>query len=100
MPTAAAPLSSQSMLRAQAGGGVETGWGKLLRLRHCLLLPSPHSLHFPAELVWPEAKQRPRSSWKEMDGTAPREGALGPREEEPSSPPYSSPTSSQHGKHL
>lgn len=63
MPTAATPLSSQSMLMAQAGGrggNRDVCWGgKLLRLRPCLLLPSPHSLHFPAEHGWPGQSRGP-----------------------------------------
>lgn len=63
MPTAATPFSSQSRLKAQAGGrDRQRGRGKLLRLRHCLLLPSPHSLPFPTEPGWPWAELRPRSS--------------------------------------
>lgn len=102
MATVATPLSSQWMLMAQAGEGVETRvWGKLLRLRHCLLLPYPHFLRFPAEPGWPGAEQRPRSSWKEVYGTEHQgEGALGPRGEGSRPPPYSSPLSSQHRKHL
>lgn len=65
-----------------------------------MLLPYLHSLHFPAEHGWPRAEQRPRSSWKEVDGTAPREGALGPRREGTEPSPNSSPLSSQHRKHL
>jgi len=67
--------------------------GKLLRLRHCLLLPSPHFLRFPAEPGWPGAEQRPRSSWKEVYGTEHQgEGALGPREGGISPSPLQLPT--------
>lgn len=82
MAAAATPLSSQSMLMAQAGiGGDNRAGGRLLRPRHCLLLPSPHSPHFPAEPGWPGAEQR---SQEQLEGggrrdRAPREGALGPR---------------------
>lgn len=70
MATVATPLSSQWMLMAQAGEGAETRvGGKLLRLRHCLLLPYPLFLSFPVEPGWPGAEQRPRSSWKEVYGT-------------------------------
>lgn len=64
MPTAEAPLSSQA--DAQAGRGMVTGRGKLLKLRHCwlLLLPTPvpfqHSL--ATQLAWVRAKVQ--EQWK------------------------------------
>lgn len=88
MATGAVPLSSQSMLMAQAGiEGKNRAGGKLLRPRHCLLLSS-HSFHFPAEPGWPGAEQRPRSSWKEVDNGTEHQGK-GPsaqRGREPSPP--------------
>lgn len=90
MATAATSLSFQkSMLMAQAGaGGENRAGGKLLRTRHCLLLPSPHSLHFSAEPGWPGAEQRPRSSWKKVDGTEHQgKGPSAQGGREPSPPP-------------
>lgn len=57
--------------------GCRQRWGKLLRLRRCLLLPSPHSVDFPAEPRWPGAEKRPRSHRREVEGTEHQEeGAL------------------------
>lgn len=61
MPTAATPLSSQPMLTAQAGGRAGGREGALLRLGHCSLLSSSHSLPFPAEPGWPGAEAQEQS---------------------------------------
>lgn len=50
-------------------------------------------------LAWGRAKAQ--EQWREVDGDrAPREGALGPREEGNGPPPNNSPLNSQHRKHL
>lgn len=67
------------------------------------LLASPFSPFpsLPSRAWLARAEQRPRSSWREVDGKEHQgEGALGPRRRGPSPPPYSSPLSSQHRKHL
>lgn len=98
MPTAATPLSSQPMLTAQAGGRAGGREGALLRLGHCSLLSSSHSLPFPAEPGWPGAELRPRSN-QEVDGDrAPRGRGPRPKGEGSGtgSSPHSSPLNSQH----
>lgn len=87
MPTAEAPLSSRA--DAQAGRGMVTG-REAPEARDCwlLLLPTPvpcqHSL--ATQRAWVRAMAQ--EQWREVDGNrAPREGALGPREEEDALPP-------------
>ena len=83
MPTAATPLSSQSMLKAQAAGrgGKKGGEGKLLRLT---LLASPSS-PFPslpsrAWLTWGRAEAQEQLEGGEWD-RAPRGRGPRPKEE-------------------
>lgn len=79
MATAATSLSSQSMLMAQAGAGENRAGGKLLRTRHCLLLPSPHSLHF-SEACWPGTEQSPGAVGRRWMGQSTK--GRGPRPKE------------------
>lgn len=94
MPTAEAPLSSRAMLKQGEGGR-----GREAPEAPTLLASSPHSCPFPAQPGCPAGlgQSEGPGAVEEADGTAPREGALGPREEGKALPP-TLPTYSQHRK--
>lgn len=99
MPTAEAPRSSRAMLKQGEGGHGEREAPEA----PTLLASSPHSCPFSAQPGYPAGLGRAKAQeqWREVDGDrAPREGALGPREEGNGPPPNNSPLNSQHRKHL
>lgn len=86
MPTAEAPLSSWAMLEQGEGGHGEREAPEA----PTLLASSPNSCPFPAQPGYPAGLGQSKSpgAVEEVNGVrAPREGALGPREEGNALPP-------------